>query len=267
MDSYRNSDPGSDHGTGICPGLFSRFQSIATIKKLTGYADGYDLYRMDIRYDYDLDRRTSSTITSDQMLADALLATVFPCLPIHLELPDYSCSAFAFEDTEGNARLVLDRAATTQGAVDLLRGYDMFAVSGGDYHFYISDASNDTRIVEYDCHSETRELIDTPVRAATNFYEIYKDRVLPNHYNGIYGHGRERYDRIEEVLTEKADQYSEAVAWEALQAAQQLANPDARTSNTQWSVVYDKTNLTAKVVLRRNWSDITTYSLAENDVK
>ena len=33
-------------------------------------------------------------------------------------------------------RLVLDRAATTQEAVDLLLdGYDMFATSGRDYHF------------------------------------------------------------------------------------------------------------------------------------
>ena len=40
-------------------------------------------------------------------------------------------------------RLVLDKAATTEEAVALLRGYDMFASSGRDYHFYITDANGD----------------------------------------------------------------------------------------------------------------------------
>ena len=35
-------------------------------------------------------------------------------------------------------RLVLDRAATTAEAVELLSKYDMFASSGRDYHFYIT---------------------------------------------------------------------------------------------------------------------------------
>ena len=58
-------------------------------------------------------------------------------------------------------RLVLDRAASTQEAVNLLKEYDMFTSSGRDYHFYITDASGDGRVIEYDCDSETRELVDT----------------------------------------------------------------------------------------------------------
>ncbi len=52
-----------------------------------------------------------------------------------------------------------DRAATTEEAVELLNQYDMFATSGRDYHFYITDASGDGRVVEYDCESETREMV------------------------------------------------------------------------------------------------------------
>ena len=47
-------------------------------------------------------------------------------------------------------RLILDRAATTEEAVELLNQYDMFATSGRDYHFYITDASGDGRVVEYE---------------------------------------------------------------------------------------------------------------------
>ena len=100
-------------------------------------------------------------------------------------------------------RLVLDRADSTEKAVELLRGCDMFASGGRDYHFYITDAKGDGRVVEYDCQSETRELVATPVRTVTNFFEIYKDQVLPGQRNGIYGHGKERYDRIETLFEEK----------------------------------------------------------------
>ena len=55
------------------------------------------------------------------------------------------------------------RAATTEEAVELLNQYDMFATSGRDYHFYITDASGDGRVVEYDCESETREMVATPI--------------------------------------------------------------------------------------------------------
>ena len=101
-------------------------------------------------------------------------------------------------------RLVLDRAASTEEAVTLLKSYDMFASSGRDYHFYITDANGDGRVIEYDCNSNTRELVDTKSEAITNFFILYKDKVAPNQRNGIYGHGRERYDAVLNVFeTEK----------------------------------------------------------------
>ena len=100
-------------------------------------------------------------------------------------------------------RLVLDHAATTAEAVALLREYDMFASGGRDYHFYITDASGDVRVVEYDCDDPARPLVDTPAAAATNFYALYPDRVKPNQRNGIYGHGRERYDTVLKILAQQ----------------------------------------------------------------
>lgn len=333
---------------------FTRFKSIASIKKLTNYEDGFDLYRIDIQYNYDLDRIIKPTITDNQTVADSILSEALPLIPIHMEAPEYGCSAFSVTDTEGHVlmgrnydfdsnssamlafcapkngyrsvstvaldhldanrlsgivqkvstlaapficldgmnekgvsvcvlwvdsvptaqktekpdifttlaiRLILDRAATTQEAVDLLLSYDMFAVSGGDYHFYITDASGDGRVVEYDPHSETREIVDIPVRTATNFYQLYIDKVFPNQNNGIYGHGRERYDAIEEVLTANEGAITPEIAWQALEAAQQVPKANDITSNTQWSIVYDDTALTADITIRRNWGKITSYGL------
>lgn len=158
-------------------------------------------------------------------------------------------------------RLVLDRAATTQEAVDILKQYDMMASSGRDYHFYINDASGDGRAVEYDCNSSTRELVDTPIRSITNFFAMYRDKVKPHQHNDPYGHGRERYDSIEAVLTEAGDSATEETAWQAVKASSQEPNEGDITSNTQWSIVYDNTKLTAGISLRRDWDNIIHYDL------
>ena len=160
-------------------------------------------------------------------------------------------------------RLVLDRAATTAEAVELLQQYDMFATSGRDYHFYITDAAGDGRVIEYDCDDPARPMVVTPSQQVTNFFVKYKENVLPNQKNGIYGHGRERYDAIEEVLDSNAGAITPDIAWQALQAASQEPNPKDVTSNTQWSILYDNTNCTAAIALRRDWGNKTEIDLGD----
>ena len=339
---------------------YTRFQSMNTVEKLTDYEDGYNLYRMDILYDYDLDRIIDYGMEDTQTTIRALLRESLPFLPVHIELPSFSCSAFTMAESDKDIcmgrnydfkndtsamlvhctpkdgyesiafaalnnigadaadesirsklaaltgpficldglnekgvsiavltldseptvqdsgkpnistslaiRLVLDRAATTEEAVELLKNYDMIATAERDYHFYITDASGDGRVVEYDCESKDRELKATPTDAVTNFYILYKDRVEPNQKNGIYGHGRERYDIIEEILDEEKGNYSDETAWRALREASQDPNPEDVTSNTQWSIVYNNTELTAQIAIRRRWSDVKSFSIEENGI-
>ena len=82
--------------------------------------------------------------------------------------------------------------------------------------------------------------------------------------NGDYGHGRERYDAIEEILDANAGSIDREIAWQALQAASQAPNPKDVTSNTQWSILYDNTALTAEAVIRRDWNTKTSYDLVSN---
>ena len=138
----------------------------------------------------------------------------------------------------------------------------MYAACGRDYHFYITDASGDGRVVEYyDCDGETRELVATPTQAVTNFFIRYKDEVLPNQKNGIYGHGKERYDAVLEVLEDEKGNYTNDTVWDAIKTAAQEPNPDEITSNTQWSVSYNNTELTAEIVIHRQWDDVTRCAL------
>lgn len=346
----------------VCVGgglYFTRIKSIRSIRKLTDY-ETYNLYRMNIDYDYDLDRVIGRGVGDNQAMIDAILAESLPYLPIHMKAPNFGCSAFCTKGTDAHTlmgrnydfkndtsamlvyctpkdgyasvafaaldnvsanqpeqsmakklaaltapficldgmnekgvsiavltldseptsqntgkptifttlaiRLVLDRAATTQEAVDLLGQYDMFATSGRDYHFYITDASGDGRVVEYDCNSPERTMTVTPNRSVTNFFVMYQDEVLPNQKNGVYGHGRERYDAIEEILDANAGSITREIAWQALQAASQAPNPQDVTSNTQWSILYDNTALTAEIVIRRDWDTTTNYRLTDNQI-
>ena len=336
-----------------------RIKTMSSIQKITDYSDGYNLYRMNVDYDYQLDDIIKRGITDDQSMIDAILAEALPLLPVKIKAPKFGCTAFTLTDENGQThmgrnydfkrdtsamlvyctpkngyksvafaamdnvsanvpdenlkkklasltapficldgmnekgvsiavltldstpvhhntgkptiattlaiRLVLDRAATTQEAVDLLRGYDMFATSGRDYHFYITDASGDGRAVEYDCESPTRELVDTKIEAITNFYALYKEKVLPNQKNGIYGHGRERYNAVMEVL-EAQSPYTDATVWDALKASSQDPNPVDITSNTQWSINFNNTARTASIAIRRNWQDVTVYALDSNEI-
>ena len=334
---------------------FTRVLSMATMEQLTDYEDGYNLYRMDIKYDYSLDDIINYGITDDQSMIDAILKESLPLIPVSIKAPDFSCTSFTLTDTDGDVhmgrnydfrkntsammvycapkdgyksiafaaldnvaanvpdentakkmaalttpficldgmnekgvsiavltldsepvrqntgkpviattlaiRLVLDRAATTEEAVELLRGYDMFASSGRDYHFYITDASGDGRVVEYDLNGENRELIATPSEAVTNFFIRHKDEVLPNQKNGVYGHGKERYDAVMEILDEEKGNYTCETVWDAMKAAAQAPSPDSITSNTQWSVSYNNTDLTAEIAIRRHWDDVTLFEI------
>lgn len=338
---------------------FTRIQTFSSIEKLTDYEDGYNLYSMDVKYDYNLDNMIDYGIKDDQTMIDAILKEALPLLPVKIKAPNFGCTAFTLTDTDGDVhmgrnydfskdtsamlvycepkdgyksiafaaldnvsanvpdeniksklasltapfvcldgmnekgvsiavltldsepvhqntgkpvisttlaiRLVLDRAATTEEAVELLRSYDMFASSGRDYHFYITDASGDGRVIEYDINGEPRELIDTPSEAVTNFFIRHKDKVLPNQKNGIYGHGRERYDAVLKMLETEKGNYTNDTVWNAMKSAAQDPKPDDVTSNTQWSISYNNTDLTAEIAIRRNWDDVTRYEL-ENKV-
>lgn len=81
-----------------------QIKSAASLKRLTGYADGYDLYAIDIAYDYDLDRIIAAGVRDDQTYIDAVVAQVLPGVPAHVQAPQFACSAFVAVDAEGRVR-------------------------------------------------------------------------------------------------------------------------------------------------------------------
>lgn len=353
----------------ICVAVFagiyaSRLRTIASIEKIIdrdGELGMYDVYRMDVKFNYDLDAIIDYGINNDQDFADAMLKEMLPLLPVKFEVPKFGCSAFTVQADDGTVmmgrnydfrqntsamlvycapkdgyrsvafsalsnikaneadsgikaqmacllapmtcldgmnekgvsiavltldseptrqdteksnicttlaiRLVLDRAATTEEAVALLSQYDMLATSGRDYHFYITDASGDGRVVEWDCDSSSRQMVVTPTRTTTNFFIMYKDKVtdLEGKNNG-YGHGLDRYLAIEAVF-DAAQTMNADVGWQALKAAAQEPDEKVATSNTQWSILFNNSDLTLEFAFRRNWEQILNYDLKTNTVQ
>ena len=77
----------------------------------------------------------------------------------------------------------------------------------------------------------------------------------------MYGHGRERYDAVLDVMEQERGNFCEAAVWKALIASSQEPKPGDITSNTQWSIVYDPQNLNAQIAIRRNWEDVFLYGV------
>lgn len=102
-----------------------------------------------------------------------------------------------------------------------------------------------------------------PAREITNYYALYADEVSPNRRNGELGHGKERADAIAAVLDAASGAITVDVAREALKAAAQEPNPDDVTGNTQWSVVFNDTDLTADIAIRRAWDDVYSFTIGK----
>ncbi|MFR5794249.1 MAG: hypothetical protein ACLUI3_00850 [Christensenellales bacterium] len=68
-----------------------------------------------------------------------------------------------------------------------------------------------------------------------------------------------------EVFDQQKDSPSNDTVWAALKAASQEPNPSI--TNTQWSIAYNNTDLTAEIIIRRHWEDMTRYSLTAGAAK
>ena len=103
--------------------------------------------------------------------------------------------------------------------------------------------------------------------------EDYCQKEIVEHYgfqkvSHVIAGGKERYDSIMELLSmrDPDGDIPADTTWKALQAAAQDPSPNDVTSNTQWSLVYDDTDLTAQIVIRRKWGDVIHYDLNTNEI-
>lgn len=134
-------------------------------------------------------------------------------------------------------RLVLDKAATIDEAVELLRKYNIYFSGDVTCHFLIADATGKSVIVEYYDNGLQVVESDTDYQIASNFIA----------YHGLnIGEGYtefDRYDAVEKVLLNNNTV--------TMEDCEKLLNTvgiyDGETDKLQWSVVYNLTDKTGRI--------------------
>ncbi|HKM17150.1 MAG: linear amide C-N hydrolase [Firmicutes bacterium] len=127
--------------------------------------------------------------------------------------------------TTAAVRLLLDRAADVDEALELLAQFDMHASVDTDYHFALADAKGRSVVVEY-VHNEMH-VVEAPV--VTNHF------LSPEYYLvGLGSNSQLRYKTLMEHLEAGNGVLSHEGLKNALAAAAQ--NGDIKTL---WSIVYD----------------------------
>lgn len=147
-------------------------------------------------------------------------------------------------------RLVLDKAANVDEAIKLLKQYDMHSSAKSAYHFQIADSSGKSVVVEYINNKISIVNQEKTYQMATNFL------LTKSHYN--FGHGQDRYKKMKTMLDKnKGIVKDENDGMNILKAASQNIhkNENGEDSATQWSIIYNNTDLTAKIVMGRKYNE------------
>lgn len=160
--------------------------------------------------------------------------------------------------TTSAIRMILDKAATVEEAIDLLKQYDMNSSGDTGYHFQIADAQGNTAVVEY-IDDEMQVLTkEEGYTAATNF-------VLYNNMNE--GSGQDRYEAIKAKQAETNGIMTEKEALDLLlsipaQGVRVIEGLNQEIdSDTQWSCVYNLDDLTMQICTGRDKERIYQYNI------
>ena len=138
-------------------------------------------------------------------------------------------------------RLLLDRAATVDEAVELLKQYDMHHSIGAAHHLSLADATGRSAVVEY----IDGEMHVTDTTVVTNFYLTPGD---------IYGVGSEQSHLRYDILNATGGVDSSRAMEDALSSVAK-SNFAYEGERTQWSIVYDLGRLKSTYYFRERFDE------------
>ncbi len=139
-------------------------------------------------------------------------------------------------------RLLLDKAANVDEAIELLKQHDMHSDIGRSHHLSICDSSGRSVVVEY--IDDEMIVTDTPV--VTNHYLSEGEK---------FGIGdEESHNRFDKLMEKSEDTLSRK---DMAQCMSDVSYP----GQTQWSIVYDIENLELDFYFQRQFDAPITYSI------
>lgn len=160
-------------------------------------------------------------------------------------------------------RLILDRCATLDEALELVKSFDIRhdVKAGSGYHYMIADASGSCAVVEFDLFDGWKTMIvgkpaDRNYMLVTNhlldpkYYTTEPDEVVGNPHSKSWW----RYGTADAYLSERDGVVSADEAQECLSLVhwKDLVWDNGMVEDTQFSNVYDQTALTLRL---RSWAD------------
>ena len=253
---------------------FAHPEDIAAVLVRTAPKDGYksicivDAYWIGYKRGFFNDGVTdiSNIMTFPYVLMDGMNEKGLAVGVLHLDgEPTMQSTGKKKIATSTAMRYLLDTAKDVDEAIEKLGNFDMNATfdNAGNYHFFLTDAEGNSAVVEYVYEGDGKNPNTyDPLkgeRYVTNFY--VSPKMAQHEYGGLSDHGRDRYDKIADSLKVHGNILTEAEAMATLNAASQPKNPERLTSNTQWSVVYNLTDRTAKVCTLRDYKRTWEFAL------
>lgn len=135
-------------------------------------------------------------------------------------------------------RLVLDKAANVDEAIELLRQYNIYFSGDVECHFLIADATGKSVLIEYYDGGLQVVESDTEYQIASNFI-AYNDLNIGEGYTEF-----ERYDTVKCVLEENNNSISMT---ECENLLNEIGVVDEGIDKLQWSVVYNISQKSGKI--------------------
>lgn len=146
-------------------------------------------------------------------------------------------------------RLLLDKAATTDEALELLRQYDLHASMNYMVHFAIADSTGKSVAVEY----IDNEMVVTDTPILTNFYFADGEK------QGIgTSQSRERFDILNDAISNHATMNKDEVKDTLDSVSKDNFN---EFESTEWSVIFDQSDYTATYYHRENYETAYAFKL------
>lgn len=144
-------------------------------------------------------------------------------------------------------RLLLNKAATVDEAVALLRQYDIHSSGGISHHLAISDATGASVAVEF--------AGDGIVVVDTNFVTNFN---LANNDTAAGGESaKERYEMLHDIYNEN----SGVLTGEQVKTALSKVSKSEGEWTTQWSIVYEQSSLTANYYFNGDYSKAFSFKI------
>ena len=145
--------------------------------------------------------------------------------------------------TTTTIRLLLDKAANVDEAIELLNSYDMHASFGYMVHFAIADRNGNSVVVEY----VNNEMVVTETPAVTNFYLAEGEK------NGIGT--LQSHERYEILMNRLAD--SETMEMNDVRDALDSVSKDnfGEFESTEWSIVMNQSTGVVRYYHRENYEE------------